>query len=83
MGMLATVINAMALQDALEKEGVATRVQSAITMTQVAEPFIRRKAIRHLEHGRVVEEFRDELTDTQRAVLDCLTLSQDDYWHPK
>ena len=54
MGMLATVINAMALQDTLEKEGVATRVQSAITMTQVAEPFIRRKAIRHLERGRVV-----------------------------
>ncbi|MGB0581215.1 MAG: UMP kinase [Limisphaerales bacterium] len=54
MGMLATVINAMALQDTLEKEGVATRVQSAITMTQVAEPFIGRKARRHLEHGRVV-----------------------------
>jgi len=54
MGMLATVINAMALQDTLEKENVATRVQSAITMTQVAEPFIRRKAVRHLELGRVV-----------------------------
>lgn len=54
MGMLATVINAMALQDTLEKEGVATRVQSAITMTQVAEPFIRRRAMRHLERGRVV-----------------------------
>lgn len=54
MGMMATVINAMALQDTLEKEGVATRVQSAITMTQVAEPFIRRKAVRHLERGRVV-----------------------------
>ena len=54
MGMLATVINALALQDTLEKEGVATRVQSAITMTQVAEPFIRRRAIRHLERGRVV-----------------------------
>lgn len=54
MGMLATVINAMALQDTLEKEGVATRVQSAITMTQVAEPFIRRRAMRHLEKGRVV-----------------------------
>jgi uridylate kinase len=54
MGMLATVINAMALQDTLEKEGVETRVQSAITMTQVAEPFIRRKAVRHLERGRVV-----------------------------
>ena len=54
MGMLATVINALALQDALEKKGVATRVQSAITMAQVAEPFIRRRAVRHLEKGRVV-----------------------------
>jgi uridylate kinase len=54
MGMLATVINALALQDALEKCGVATRVQSAITMSQVAEPFIRRRAVRHLEKGRVV-----------------------------
>jgi len=54
MGMLATVINALALQDALEKLGVATRVQSAITMAQVAEPFIRRRAARHLEKGRVV-----------------------------
>ncbi|MHB8521545.1 MAG: UMP kinase [Limisphaerales bacterium] len=54
MGMLATVINALALQDALEKDGVATRVQSAITMSQVAEPFIRRRAVRHLEKGRVV-----------------------------
>jgi len=54
MGMLATVINALALQDALEKNGVATRVQSAITMAQVAESFIRRRAVRHLEKGRVV-----------------------------
>ena len=54
MGMLATVINALALQDALEKNGVHTRVQSAIEMNQVAEPFIRRRAIRHLEKGRVV-----------------------------
>jgi uridylate kinase len=54
MGMLATVINALALQDALEKLGVATRVQSAITMAQVAEPFILRRAVRHLEKGRVV-----------------------------
>ena len=54
MGMLATVINALALQDALEKIGVATRVQSAIAMAQVAEPFIRRRAVRHLEKGRVV-----------------------------
>jgi uridylate kinase len=54
MGMLATVINALALQDALEKQGVYTRVMSAIEMNQVAEPFIRRRAIRHLEKGRVV-----------------------------
>jgi uridylate kinase len=54
MGMLATVINALALQDALEKQSVFTRVQSAIEMNQVAEPFIRRRAIRHLEKGRVV-----------------------------
>ena len=54
MGMLATVINALALQDALEKQGVETRVQSAINMTQIAEPFIRRRAVRHLEKGRVV-----------------------------
>lgn len=53
-GMLATVINALALQDMLEKEGVTTRTQSAITVQQVAEPFIRRRAIRHLEKGRVV-----------------------------
>lgn len=54
MGMLATIINSLALQDALEKLGVATRVQSAITMHQVAEPFIRRRAVRHLEKNRVV-----------------------------
>jgi len=54
MGMLATVINALALQDALEKQSVFTRVQTAIEMNQVAEPFIRRRAIRHLEKGRVV-----------------------------
>src|ERR1035438_915445 len=54
MGMLATVINSLALQDALEKQNVFTRVQSAIEMNQVAEPFIRRRAIRHLEKGRVV-----------------------------
>ena len=54
MGMLATVINSMALQDALERRGVFTRVQSAIAMAQVAEPFIRRRAIRHLEKGRIV-----------------------------
>src|SRR5919197_651925 len=54
MGMLATVINSLALQDALEKLGVSTRIQSAIEMRQVAEPYIRRRAIRHLEKGRVV-----------------------------
>lgn len=54
MGMLATIINSLALQDALEKLGVATRVQTAITMAQVAEAFIRRRAVRHLEKGRVV-----------------------------
>jgi uridylate kinase len=53
-GMLATVINALALQDALEREGVTTRTQSAIVIQQVAEPYIRRRAIRHLEKGRVV-----------------------------
>jgi uridylate kinase len=54
MGMLATVINGMALQAALEKQGVYTRLQSAIKMEQIAEPYIRRRAIRHLEKGRVV-----------------------------
>lgn len=54
MGMLATVINALALQDALEGMGAQTRVQSAITMREVAEPYIRRRAVRHLEKGRIV-----------------------------
>lgn len=54
MGMLSTVMNALALQDALEKHGVYTRVQSAITMQEIAEPHIRRRALRHLEKGRVV-----------------------------
>ncbi len=54
MGMLATVINGLALQDALEKKGVFTRVQTAIEMQKLAEPYIRRRAIRHLEKGRVV-----------------------------
>ena len=54
MGMMATVINSLALQDALEKVGIGTRVQSAITMPQVAESFIRRRALRHLDKGRVV-----------------------------
>lgn len=54
MGMLATVINALALQDALEKKNMQTRVQTAIEMRQIAEPYIRRRAVRHLEKGRVV-----------------------------
>src|SRR5437588_10503159 len=54
MGMLAIVLNALALQDALEKQGVNTRVQSAIHVQEVAEPYIRRRAMRHLEKGRVV-----------------------------
>jgi uridylate kinase len=54
MGMLATVLNALALQDALEKEEIATRVQSALTISEVAEPYIRRRAIRHLEKRRIV-----------------------------
>jgi uridylate kinase len=54
MGMLATVLNGLALQDALEKLGAHTRVQSAITISEVAEPYIRRRAIRHLEKGRIV-----------------------------
>jgi uridylate kinase len=54
MGMLATVLNALALQDALEKIGVATRVQSALTISEVAEPYIRRRAMRHLEKDRIV-----------------------------
>ena len=54
MGMLATIINGLALQDALEKVGVFTRVQTAIAMQQIGEPYIRRRAVRHLEKGRVV-----------------------------
>ncbi len=54
MGMLATVINSLALQDALEKHNIPTRVQTAINMQQIAEPYIRRRAIRHLEKGRIV-----------------------------
>jgi uridylate kinase len=54
MGMLGTVINCLALQDALERQGVVTRVQTAIQMTQVAEPYIPRRAVRHLEKGRIV-----------------------------
>lgn len=54
MGMLATMMNSLAMQDALEKQGISTRVQSAIAMQEVAEPYIRRRAMRHLEKGRVV-----------------------------
>ncbi len=76
MGMLATVINALALQDAIEKAGVQTRVQTAISMQEVAEPYIRRKAVRHLEKGRVVifaaglgaPYFTTDTTAAQRAL---------------
>ncbi|MBS3939473.1 MAG: UMP kinase [Actinobacteria bacterium] len=76
MGMLATVINALALQDALEKEGVDTRVQTAIAMQEVAEPYIRRRAMRHLEKGLVVifaaglgaPYFTTDTTAAQRAL---------------
>jgi uridylate kinase len=76
MGMLATVINALALQDAIEKAGVETRVQTAIWMQELAEPYIRRRAIRHLEKGRVVifaaglgaPYFTTDTTAAQRAL---------------
>ena len=76
MGMLATVINALALQDALEKEGVETRVQTAVAMQELAEPYIRRRAVRHLEKGRVVifaaglgvPYFTTDTTAAQRAL---------------
>jgi uridylate kinase len=76
MGMLATIINSLALQDALESRDVPTRVQSAIQMTQVAEPYIPRKAVRHLEKGRIVifaagmgtPYFSTDTTAAQRAL---------------
>ena len=76
MGMLATVINALALQDAIEKAGIQTRVQTAISMQEVAEPYIRRRALRHLEKGRVVifaaglgaPYFTTDTTAAQRAL---------------
>ncbi len=76
MGMLGTIINALALQDALEERGVQTRVQSAIQMTQVAEPYIPRRAVRHLEKGRIVifaaglgqPFFSTDTTAAQRAL---------------
>ncbi|MFI5271901.1 MAG: UMP kinase [Ktedonobacterales bacterium] len=83
MGMLATAINALALQDALESRGIATRVQTGISMPEVAEPFIRRRAIRHLEKGRAVilaagtgnPFFTTDTAAALRAVeLDCQVL---------
>ena len=76
MGMLGTVINCLALQDALERQGVVTRVQTAIQMTQVAEPYIPRRAVRHLEKGRIVifgagmgaPYFSTDTTAAQRAL---------------
>lgn len=76
VGMLATVMNAVSLQDAIERQGVVTRVQSAIPMSQLAEPYIRRRAIRHLEKGRVVifgaglgaPYFSTDTTAAQRAL---------------
>jgi uridylate kinase len=76
MGMLATVINALALQDALERAGVETRVQTAVAMQELAEPYIRRRALRHLEKGRVVifaaglgaPYFTTDTTAAQRAL---------------
>lgn len=76
MGMLATVINALALQDAVEKAGIETRVQTAIEMRSIAEPYIRRRAVRHLEKGRVVifaaglgaPYFTTDTTAAQRAL---------------
>ena len=83
MGMLATVMNSLALQDSFERHGVFTRVQSAITMQEVSEPYIRRKAVRHLEKGRVVilaagtgnPYFTTDTAAAQRACelgVDCL-----------
>ena len=70
MGMLATVINGMALQGALEDQGIKTRLQSAIRMDKVAEPFIKRRAVRHLEKGRVVIfSEREQVTRILRQIL--------------
>ena len=71
MGMLATVINSLALQDALEQIGVPTRVQTAIEMRQIAEPYIRRRAVRHLEKERAY----DRLAETVRKSLDMEKLA--------
>ena len=84
IGMLATVMNALALQDAFERHGIFSRVQSAITMQEVSEPYIRRRAVRHLEKGRVVilaagtgnPYFTTDTTAALRACelnVDCLT----------
>jgi len=72
MGLLATVINALALQDAMEQEGLETRVQTALEMRQVAEPYIRRRAIRHLEKGRIVI-FAGGTGSPRRASTACTT----------
>jgi len=81
MGMLATVINGLALQSALEDEGIPTRLQSAIKINEVAEPFIRRKAIRHLEKGRVVifggGTGNPYFTTDSAAVLRAIEISAD------
>src|SRR5262249_61970767 len=77
MGMLATVITSLALSDALEQMGIPTRVMSAIEMHQVAEPYIRRRAIRHMEKGRIVifaagtsnPYFSTDTADTPRIIL--------------
>src|SRR3546814_2395438 len=79
MGMLATVINSMALQDALENTGMKTRLLSAINMEQICEPFIRRRAIRHLEKGRIrSEEHTSELQSLMRIsyAVFCLKKKQ-------
>src|SRR5215467_2461757 len=81
MGMLATVINSLALSDALEQMGIPTRVMSAIEMHQVAEPYIRRRAIRHLEKGRIVifaaGTFNDTATTDTAATLRALEIKAD------
>ena len=69
MGMLATVINSLALQDVLERTGVTTRVMSAIEMRAIAEPYIRRRALRHLEKGRVVTPVRSRTSCRARLLM--------------
>ena len=85
MGMLGTVINCLALQDFCEKAGVETRVQTAITMGQVAEPYVPRRAIRHLENGRVVLDGQAERLRATAArafaVCDCHGMARIDFFH--